>query len=338
MAVFVVALIGAAHAQTQSALIAVDKVGNAIRFFDPATLKETKKLTPPGKTVHELAVAPDHKHAFVPLYGDGIYGSNKEPNNKVLVIDLEKQEIAAVIDLGMYVAPHGMVATRDGKLWVACDQQNMLVLVDPAAGVVEAAYHTPGEGSHFIAITPDERKIYVSHKQGPLGIFDTKTRTFTTGPSFAAPGVAKGAGSGSEGLALSPDGKRLFIADNDKSAIHVIDTATDKEIDKAVLINAPLQSAKKTRLVRLAVSPDGKILVATTYAGAEAWIIDAANIRTQTIVPVAKGPQGAAFAPGGASVIIAGHDSGTLTRIDLKTGKPVALVDAGDGIEVLSFY
>ena len=28
--------------------------------------------------MHELAIAPDHKMAFVPLYGDGIYGANKK--------------------------------------------------------------------------------------------------------------------------------------------------------------------------------------------------------------------------------------------------------------------
>ena len=69
-------------------LIAVDKVGNHIRFYDPETLREIKTLAVPEPAAHELAISHDRQLAFVPLYGDGIYGSNKKPNNKILVIDL----------------------------------------------------------------------------------------------------------------------------------------------------------------------------------------------------------------------------------------------------------
>jgi len=338
-AAFVLAGSWAATAAAPAAgIIAVDKVGNTIRFLDPVTLKETGKLAPPGKSVHELSVAPDGKRAFIPLYGEGIYGSNKEPNNKILVIDLAKQEIAQIIDLGMYVAPHGLAATRDGKVWITCDQQNVLLLVDPAKNAVEAAYPVPGRGAHFVVLTPDETKLYISNKEGPVAVFDLKARTFKTGPHFGKPGVTAGAGAGTEGLAMSPDGRRLVIADNDTSSIHLIDTATDKAVDAAPLANAPLQSSRKTRLIRLRYSPDGRTIVATTYAGAETWIIDAANIRRQMMTPVAKGPQGVAFDPDGKSVVVSSHDSGLLTRIDLKTGKPIATADGGDGIEVLSYY
>src|SRR5262245_37944519 len=69
-------------------LIAVDKVGNNIRFYDPQTIREIGHFDAPEPCAHELAISHDHKTAFVPLYGDGIYGGNKNPNNKILVIDL----------------------------------------------------------------------------------------------------------------------------------------------------------------------------------------------------------------------------------------------------------
>jgi hypothetical protein len=71
-----------------SGLIAVDKVGNKIRFYDPRSLAEIKVVESPESTVHELALSCDRQWAFVPLYGDGIYGNNKHPNNKILIIDL----------------------------------------------------------------------------------------------------------------------------------------------------------------------------------------------------------------------------------------------------------
>lgn len=319
-------------------LIAVDKVGNAIRFYDPRTLKEVKRIDAPEPCVHELAMAPDRKTAFVPLYGDGIYGSNKNPNNKVMAIDLDRQDVRDIIDLGAFVAPHGMVATSDGKLWVACDLSNTLLLVDPAKRAIEATYAIPGKGSHLIAALPDETKLYLSNKEGDLAVFDFAKRAVTATVPMGAPGVVAGNGRGSEGVAASPDGTRVLVADNDTSELHVIDTATDREIDRVPLMMNALSNVKRSRLIRLSFSPDGAHVIATNYASGLAWIIDGSDYRQQTLVTVAKGPQGAAFAPDGRTALIANHDSGIITQVDLAAKRAVAVYDGGAGIEVLSYY
>jgi DNA-binding beta-propeller fold protein YncE len=324
--------------QAAGTVIAVDKVGNKIRFLDARSLAEVAHIDPPGLTVHELALGPDHRRAYVPLYGNGIYGANTEPNNKILVIDLQARTITRVIDLGSYVAPHGLQARRDGKLWAVCDQQNKLLLIDPSDGSVESAYDVPGKGAHFIALSPDEGRIYVSNKEGAAQVFDTRTHAFSTLLSAAPAGATPGNGTGFEGLALSPDGGRVFIADNASSAIHSIDARTGKQLESVALRGLALTNPKRSRLVKLIVSADGRTLVATAYASGQAWIIDAHRLRRQMLVAVAKGPQGAAFDPDGHSVIIASHDSGLLTRVDLRTGQPLAAYDGGNGIESLAFY
>jgi len=58
-------------------VIAVDKVGNVIRFYDPESLREIKSFPAPEPAAHELAISHDRRLAFVPLYGDGIYGNNR---------------------------------------------------------------------------------------------------------------------------------------------------------------------------------------------------------------------------------------------------------------------
>ena len=58
-------------------LIAVDKVGNHVRFYDPESLREIKSFAAPEPAAHELAITHDRRLAFVPLYGDGIYGNNR---------------------------------------------------------------------------------------------------------------------------------------------------------------------------------------------------------------------------------------------------------------------
>lgn len=321
-------------------LIAVDKVANKVRFYDTA-LRETKVIDVAEPCVHELALSPDRRTAFIPLYGAGIYGNNKQPNNKVLVIDLPRQEIADVIDLGEYVAPHGMAAMRDGTLWVTCDIPNKLLCIDPAAPPAQrivAAYDNPAKGGHLIEKLPDESKLYVSAKEGPLGVFDLTRRAFTATVPLATPGVTAGNGSGSEGLTPSPDGKALLVLDNDRMDLRVIDTATDREIDRIPLSPYVFTNPKRSRLAKLAFSRDGRHLVVTSYAGALAWVLDASDYRTQTCIPLAKGPMGIVFPPNNRTVLVSSHDSGIITCIDLAERRAIASYDGGSGIEVMAFY
>jgi DNA-binding beta-propeller fold protein YncE len=318
-------------------MIAVDKVGNKIRFYD-ADIREMKAIDGPEPCVHELAMAPDRRTAYIPLYGDGIYGNNRNPNNKVLVIDLVRQEIADLIDLGEYVAPHGMTALRDGRLWVTCDIPNKLLCVNPARRSVDAVYDNPSKGGHMMEKLPDESKLYVSAKEGALGAFDLKQRAYIATVPLAASGITSGNGSGSEGITVSPDGRRVVVCDNDTTALRVIDPATDKETARVQLEPFVHTNRKRSRMAKPAFSRDGKYLVAVSYASALTWVIDANDLSDQTMIPVAKGPMGISFPPGGESALITSHDSGLLTRIDLASRRAVAAYDGGNGIEVMAWY
>ena len=319
-------------------LIAVDKVANKLRFYDPATLRETKVLDSPEPTVHELALSPDRRQAFVPLYGDGIYGNNKRPNNKILVVDLARQAIHDVIDLGPHVAPHGMAATRDGKLWVVCDIPNRLLCVDIGRRAVEAVYDCPAKGPHLVALSPDESRLYVSAKEGDLAVFDLARRAFTAAIPMRAAGITSGNGSGAEGLALTPDASRLLVLDNDRTDLHIIDTATDAEIDRVPLLPPIWSNSKRSRLAKLMFSRDGRHLVVAGYVGGLVWILDAADYRAQSVIPVAKGPMGIAFPEEGTTALVSSHDSGLLTVIDLAEKRAISAHDGGGGIEVMAFY
>ncbi|MGP0093971.1 MAG: YncE family protein [Xanthobacteraceae bacterium] len=319
-------------------LIAVDKMANKIRFYDPQTLVEIKVVDSPEPTVHELALSPDRQYAFVPLYGDGIYGNNKNPNNKILVIDLARQAVCDIINLGLFVAPHGMVATRDGKLWVVCDLPNRLLCIDLAQRSIEDVYLCPSKGSHLIEALPDQSRLYISAKEGDLAVFDPVGRSFVAAVPMRAPGFETGNGSGSEGLTPTPDGKWFLVIDNDRTALHVIDTTVDREVDRVPLKPHVFSNAKRSRLAKLMFSRDGRHLVVTSYASGLAWVLDASDYRLQAPIPVAKGPMGIAFPADGTSAIIASHDSGLLTRIDLAAKRAVTAVDGGGGIEVMAFF
>ena len=316
-------------------IIAIDKVANKVRFYD-ADLTERRAIDGPEPCVHELALSPDRRLAYVPLYGDGIYGANRNPNNKVLVVDTAREEIADLIDLGPLVAPHGMAATRDGRLWVTCDIPGKLVCLDPAARRVEAVFDNPSKGGHIIELTPDETKLYVSAKEGPLGVFDLAQRRFTATIPFAAAG-ATGIGAGSEGTAVTPDGRQLVVVDNDETALNVVDVAGDRVLRRVPLLPHVLTNPSRSRSAKLGFSPDGRWLVASAYATGLCWVIDAGDLTRQRPVAVAKGPMGLLFEPDGRTVVVSSHDCGLFTRIDLASAEPVASFPGGAGVEVLAW-
>ena len=55
-------------------LLLIDKVGSYIRFFDPVTFKERSSIAVATKP-HDFVLTADRKTAYVPLYGDGIFGT-----------------------------------------------------------------------------------------------------------------------------------------------------------------------------------------------------------------------------------------------------------------------
>jgi len=92
-------------------ILLIDKVGGQIRFIDPVTYKERaafKVATNP----HDFVLTADRKTAYVPLYGDGIYGRNPNPGHEVVIVDMEAQKIVGTIDVAPYRAPHGIQRLR----------------------------------------------------------------------------------------------------------------------------------------------------------------------------------------------------------------------------------
>jgi len=85
------------HPTGTRGVLLIDKVGGQIRFVDPVTYKERaafKVATNP----HDFVLTADRKTAYVPLYGDGIYGRNPNPGHEVVIVDMDAQKIVGTID------------------------------------------------------------------------------------------------------------------------------------------------------------------------------------------------------------------------------------------------
>src|SRR5262249_40969286 len=125
--------------------------------------------------------------------------------------------------------------------------------------------------------------------------------------------VLRGHPRGEEGLAFSPDGRRLAGTSNYATTILVWDTATGKE---SLVIDAPVRtwdaargkevSVLNNQYHNVAFSPDGKRLTASIYGDAPLRIWDAATGKEL----LALGNRGfkVAFSPDGKRLAAAAGD------------------------------
>jgi DNA-binding beta-propeller fold protein YncE len=311
-----------------SGLIMIDKRAGFVRFFDPKTFQEISSIdlqSAYGLPPHELAISPDRKTAYVPLYGDGVYGRNPNPGHTIVVIDLPSRRVTGAIDLSPNLAPHGLQVDESGKLYVTCDSSRTLLVIDPKSKKIEATIGTEGTG-HWLAMVPDGSKAYVANKQDRLflSIIDLKARKMVGQVPMP---------KGTQGIIASPDGKRVIAIDLADPKFMVVDTATDTVIDTVEVRD------NRNGPFRVRYSPDGKMVVTINAGSQVANIFDAANLHgPQKVVKVGREAFGIAFTADSRTALVSNHGDGTVTVIDLAEGRAVNTFTAGTGIETLSFY
>jgi YVTN family beta-propeller protein len=310
-------------------LIVIDKVGRHVRFLDPSNYREISNLDV-GVAPHDLAISPDHKFAYVPVYGDGIYGRNPHPGHTIAIIDLTTRQLAGTIDVSPYQAPHGIQIDAAGTIYVTCDLSRKLLVIDPKkpdpkAPAIEAAIDTEGTG-HWSAVLPDASKAYVANKNDKLyiSVIDLKKRSIVA--RIPAP-------NGTQGITASPDGKHVVAVDLVEPKLLVIDPATDM-----VEVTIPLEGNTKASF-KPRFSPDGSKLLVCNLTERLVNVIDTADAHgKQHVLTVGKDPMGFAFAPDGKTVLVANHGDGTVSVLDLSQNRVVSSFMAGSGVESLAYY
>jgi DNA-binding beta-propeller fold protein YncE len=312
------------HPTGTKGLFMVDKLGAHLRFFDPLTFKERSALEVSANP-HDFAFSADHRLAYVPIYGDGVYGKNPHPGHEIDIVDLQTQRVVGTIDVAPYRAPHGIQIARDGTIYVTCDLDRKVLVIDPKARAIKDTIDTEGTG-HWLALLPDGSKMYVANKNDKpfVSVLDLKTRKMIG--KIDAP-------NGTQGIAASPDGKLVVAMDFVEPVLIVIDPRTDKVTDR-IPLKGQTQGGYK-----VSFSPDGRRLLTMNLTAKLANVFDTANLRgDQKVLPTGKDPMGFAFSADGKTALIANHGDGSVSVIDLQKMEVVNNFHAGTGIETLSYY
>ena len=230
--------------------------------------------------LYALTLLPEQARA-----ADRAYVSN-EDGESVTVLDTRKDEVIATIAVGK--RPRGIKLNRDGSLlYVAVSG---LPKCPPSVPDAECA------------------KLKRDLQADGIAMIDTAT--------LKLKGVLK-SGSDPEQFDLSPDGKRLYISNEDSAQASVLDTTSGAII-------ATIPTGHEPEGVRLA--PDGKLVIVTSETDSAISIIDATSLKVLKSTRVGVRPRDLAFTPDGRIAYVSGEGDASLSRVPVPGGEPVTRI------------
>jgi len=258
-------------------LLVVRKTADALDLLDPGSGLRLASVAL-GHAPHEVSVSPDGRLAAVTNYG-----TRERPGSTLSIVDLEQARELRRLELAPHSRPHGVSWYAPDRIAVTTEGSHHLLVVDPADGRIVTAVETGQEVSHMVAVSRDTKRAYVTN----IGSGTTTAVDLAAGRKLGD--IATGGGS--EALALSPDGRELWVAARADGQVAIVDTTT-----LAVTTRLPLPGIP----IRIAITPDGATALVTCAGASELVAYDVATrserARRRIDVPLAPGSEQRPFA------------------------------------------
>jgi len=150
-----------------------------------------------------------------------------------------------------------------------------------------------------VAVRDDGLAFFTELVNGGVGMSSTKTRTVD---GFIATGNLP------TGIVFSPDGKRVYVA-NQGGPVSALDVAS-QQVVTTIAVDFPLA---------VRVSPDGSQLFVAT-GGSTVVVVDVATLTVTKAIEVGFSPNGFAVHPNGRQLYVSSFLTGTVSEIDMFTG------------------
>jgi YVTN family beta-propeller protein len=217
---------------------------------------------------------------------------SNERSDDVTIIDGASQQVLATIPVGK--RPRGIHASPDGK--------NLFVAVSgsPISGPRHQGASAP--------VLDDDEKAKPDRSKDGIGVVDLAAKKF----------VRKiPAGSDPEQFAVSPDGAKLYIANEDAGAVSVLDTKSGRVENQIPVAEEP---------EGVVFAPDGKTVYATCETAGDVFVIDTALNKSLAHFIVGGRPRNVAFTPDGSRAFIPSESTGVLHVIDTSKRMPVGQI------------
>ncbi len=271
-----------------------------------------------------MAVSADNRWAYITNYGaTAVFRANagrqaEPPGNTITVLDVRARKVKATYDLGDYQRPHGIVISRDGTLlWVTCEGAQAVIEIEAMTGRIVRAWRTNQEVSHMLVASRDEQKLYVTNiGSGSVTVIDRSVSHVDQAVTSRA------TGAGAEGIALSPDGREVWVTNRSANTLSVIATATDQVV-------ATLASGG-TLPIRTQFTPDGRQVWVSNGRSNSVTLFDATTRQPLKTVAVGAMPVGLQITPDGQRIFIALSNDNRVVVLTAATGEQLTTFTTGN--------
>ena len=214
-----------------------------------------------------------------------------------------------------------------GRVYVTNEISGDLSVIDVAAERVIATIPL-GKRPRGVRVSPDNSTLYVALSGSPIappgvdektlppadkkadgiGVLDVKSGKLLR----VMPG-----GSDPEQLAVSMDGRWLFVANEDVGETSVVDASDGK-----VIATIPVGGEPEGVDMR----PDGKVVYVTSEEDSEVFVIDAVQLKLITKFAVGPRPRSTGFLPDSTRAYVGSENGSSVTVVDAMSHKVIETI------------
>ena len=272
-------------------------------------------------------------NAYIPDAAVTSFGDTPAFNQgRVFVLDTAtNQAVGSPIPVGFL--PAGVSVTPDGRYaYITNNASDTISVIDTVSRAVVATINVPA-GPIGVATSPDAKQVYATSpglipdnrgfEGNAVSIVNTATNTLAG---------AITAGTGAIGVAFTPDGAHVYVANNSSSSVSLINTAT-----KSVALSIPVGDSP----IGVAISPNGQYVYVANQNnngnGASPGTLSVISTATNSValsIPVGNSPTGVAVSPNGQYVYVTNMNNGnggpgTVSVINTATNTVVSTITVG---------
>src|ERR1700726_3312518 len=306
-----------------------NSAGDSIHVIDPSTNKVIQQIRG-VEGAHGIAFSPDGSRVYV----------SDEVDSTLDVFDRKTGKLVKKVALSAH--PNNIAVAKDGRIVVGIARDpGALDIIDPAT--LTRTKSVPVNGRlHNVYVTPDSKYVVTgSIRTGIITVIDLATEQ----PVWE---VKLDKGIRPMTIEANPDGstKRIFAQLSDVNGFAVVDFATRKEVARIELPKAKTDfetdAGRATSPSHgIGVAPDGKTLWVTSIPNNAVYVYSLADLslsgeaavpslRLRDHGPISAVANWVTFTPDSKTVYISNAGLRSVSAIDTKSMKVVAVVPVGE--------
>jgi PQQ-dependent catabolism-associated beta-propeller protein len=215
----------------------------------------------------------------------------------------------------LYVAVAGVLclvasaaALAQGRAYVSSEKDNALTVIDTGTLAVTGTIASCKRGRH-IQRMPDGLLMVACTDSDAADVIDPKS-----GKSVRRLPL----GEQPEAFDLSPDGKTIYVSNEDEAEASFVDASTGKVL-KSVKVGQEPEGVK--------VSADGRTLYVTSEVAGMVHVIDVAGAKVVKNIKVGQRPRRMAFVAGGTELWVTNELDASVSVIDTAAQSVKATID-----------